>query len=263
MDNKVILEVKDLYKSFFTKAEEMPVLKGISFTVEQGTFLTIIGPSGCGKSTLLHSILGLEEPTKGNILVFGEDLYSKSEKERTDYRKYHIGMVYQQSNWIKSLSLVENVAFPLLIAGYSKAESVKKALEMIVLVHMYDWREYNPVELSSGQQQKAALARAMITHPEIIVADEPTGSLDFKSGQELISLIQVLHSMGKTILMVTHDLEYVKYSTTVIKLFNGQVVKTMDGKEKEMISQEMDKEIQESTGAINDGGYYQSPVTPA
>lgn len=141
-------------------------------------------------------------------------------------------MVYQQPNWIKSLTVLENVAFPLLLRGAAKAVSLNKAEEIIKTLAMSDWANYVPTELSSGQQQRIALARALVTDPEVIIADEPTGNLDFESGQELMTLMTKLNKQGKTIVMVTHDLEYLSYSTEAIEMFNGKVIDTYNQTDK-------------------------------
>ncbi len=210
-------------KSFHVGTQDVPILKDITFEVHIGDFLIIYGPSGCGKSTLLHIILGLEPPTKGQIQVLSHNIYSMDEDERADFRKIHIGMVYQQANWIRSLTVLENVAFPLTLLGTERLSALDRAGKMLVRLEMKEWASYVPTELSSGQQQKIALARALISDPELIIADEPTGNLDFESGQELMRLLTELNEHGKTILMVTHDLEYLKFAKTAIHMFNGQI----------------------------------------
>lgn len=222
---RVIIKTSSLHKSFYTGIQEVPVLKGLSFDVEKGTFLIIFGPSGCGKSTLLHVVLGLETPTKGEVNFLGEDLYQNtSEDYRSDLRKKHVGMVYQQPNWVKSLTVVENVAFPLLLLGVEKKKTLEKAHQTLKSVEMVDWANYLPTELSSGQQQRVALARALVADPKLIIADEPTGNLDYESGQELMQLLTDLNRQGKTIIMVTHDLEYLRFAKTAIQMFDGKVI---------------------------------------
>ena len=177
-----IISVQHVSKSFHVGTQDVPVLKDISFEVKPLDFLIIFGPSGCGKSTLLHTILGLEEPSQGNVYFLGKNLYDGiTEDDRADFRKVHAGMVYQQPNWIRSLTVVENVAFPLLLLGQDKYQNLEKAREILKTVEMLDWQNYIPNELSSGQQQRVALARALITNPEVIIADEPTGNLDYES----------------------------------------------------------------------------------
>lgn len=227
------IKLQDIRKSFHVGIQDVEILKGITFNVEQGDFVVIIGPSGCGKSTLLHTILGLEAPTAGYVEILGEDIYgNKDEDYRSVYRKKHIGMIYQQPNWIKSLSVVENVAFPLSLLGMRKDLALVKAWEFLSSVGMKNWSGHVPTELSSGQQQKIALVRALITDAQIIVADEPTGNLDYTSGQDLMNMMVDLNNKGKTIIMVTHDLEYLKYSKTAIRILDGQVEGIYRGEEK-------------------------------
>lgn len=227
------IKLKDIKKTFHVGIQDLEILKGITFDVDEGDFVIIIGPSGCGKSTLLHTILGLEGPTSGVIEVLGENIYdNKDEDYRSVFRKKHIGMIYQQPNWIKALSVVENVAFPLSLLGIRKDLALVKAWEILSQIGMKNWANHGPTELSSGQQQKVALARALISDAKIIVADEPTGNLDYTSGQDLMKLMMDLNSKGKTIIMVTHDLEYLKYSKTAVRMLDGKVEGIYRGEEK-------------------------------
>jgi len=200
-------------------------LKNVSVEIMNEDFTIIFGPSGCGKSTLLHTILGLEQPTEGSVVFLDTNLYEDTDEDfRSEFRKKHIGMVYQQPNWIKSLNVIENVAFPLLLLGKDKADCITESNKILEAVGMNQWLAYSPSELSSGQQQRVALARALITNPEVIIADEPTGNLDYEAGQKLMELLTDLNKReGKTILMVTHDLEYLKYAKTGVGMINGTV----------------------------------------
>ncbi|MBZ0317863.1 MAG: ABC transporter ATP-binding protein [Anaerolineae bacterium] len=223
--HKTVINVDRLSKTFEVKATRVPVLKDINLKVEGGEFIIITGPSGCGKSTLLHILLGLEPPTGGNVEFLGHQLYQgMSEDERTEIRKKDVGMVYQQPNWIKALTVLENIMFALRINGQTNEEAKKKALAVLQMVGMDNWQDYIPTELSSGQQQKVALARAVVTNPQIIIADEPTGNLDFKSGQELMELLKKLNSEGRTVIMVTHDLEYMSFASRSLIMFDGKIV---------------------------------------
>jgi putative ABC transport system ATP-binding protein len=218
------IKVDRIYKSFDTLESKVNVLNGISFTVAKGDFVVIIGPSGCGKSTLLHVMLGLEAPTAGTIFMNGNDIFKDFDPDRlTDYRKSNVGMVFQQSNWVQALNVAENVAFPLILQGKTKAEALDRSNVMLDMVGMKPWDYYNPMELSSGQQQKVALARALITDPDIIYADEPTGNLDYTGGQATVELLRSLSDQGKTVIMVTHNRDYIKYAKTEISIFEGKV----------------------------------------
>ncbi len=227
-----IITANAITKTFHVGSQDVSVLKGISFTVDKGDFLVIFGPSGCGKSTLLHGLLGLEEPTSGTITVLGKNIYDGwVEDNRSEFRKSHIGMVYQQPNWIKALTVLENVSFPLLMLGITKQEAQTKAFEELRSIGMENWVNYLPGELSSGQQQKVSLARALVTNPELIIADEPTGNLDYESGEELMELLVPLTQKEKTVIMVTHDLEYLKFATRALKMFDGEVKDHFEGKD--------------------------------
>lgn len=230
--NKTAIQIESLDKSFPVANGVVRVLKNIDLQIEKGKFIIIYGPSGCGKSTLLHTILGLEKPTNGKVSIFGKDLYKEySEDSLSEFRKNNIGMVYQQSNWIKSINVLENVIFPLVLLGEKKESRLEKGKAILKSVGMLDWAQYHPSELSSGQQQKVSLARALITNPSIIIADEPTGNLDYDSGKELLSFLTGFNKQqGKTILMVTHDLQYLKNADIAIKLFDGEVEKVFSPK---------------------------------
>lgn len=222
---QTLIELQNVHKSFTVGGSQVEVLKGISLTIKGGEFVIIFGPSGCGKSTLLHTLLGLEPPTSGKVLVENEDFYgNKTDDDRGLYRRHKVGMIYQQPLWVHALNVAENISLPLYLLDQDEttvAEKAKKALEKVGLT---EWASYTPTELSSGQQQKISLARSLMTDPLMIVADEPTGNLDTVSGQELLDTFIDLVKNGKTIIMVTHDLEYLKYATRVFHMIDGQVV---------------------------------------
>ena len=219
-----IIRADEVFKAFDIGTQMVLVLKGVTFSVTRGDFMVLFGASGCGKSTLLHILLGLEPPTKGTVTFLGEDMYAnRDEDDRAQFRKHHIGMVYQQSNWVKSLTVLENVAFPMMLLGVDKTTSLEKAYATLQIMKMENWADYHPMELSGGQQQRVAVARAIITEPEVLVADEPTGNLDYEAGQNLMYLLNDLNQMGKTIIMVTHDLEYIRYSKTALNMKDGRI----------------------------------------
>ncbi|HEX8974348.1 MAG TPA: ABC transporter ATP-binding protein [Patescibacteria group bacterium] len=236
---RTLIDVCNVFKSFQVGVQNIPVLKDVSFEVKERDFVIIHGPSGCGKSTLLYTLLGLEVPTGGFVYFFDTDFYKETnEDQRAMMRKKHIGMVYQQSNWVKSLNVLDNVALPLLLKGASQQEARIQAVKMLQVVHMDQWAYYHPTELSSGQQQKVAVARALITDPDIIVADEPTGNLDYESGMDVLHLLGDLNHLGKAVVMVTHDLEYLKYAKTIVKMKDGQIVEIYDESSKRNVSVE-------------------------
>jgi len=233
-NHQAAIKIDQVSKTFHVGIQDAQVLKDITLEIKSGDFAVIFGPSGCGKSTLLHVILGLEEPTQGKVSILGQDLYTQwNEDERANLRKQNIGMVYQQPRWIRALNVIENVAFPLSLLGGEKAAGLSKAMEVLKLVGMTEWAKYLPSELSSGQQQKIALSRALITSPDILITDEPTGNLDYESGQELMKLLADLNQKtNKTFLMVTHDLEYIKFAKTAVEMFDGQLKQIYQEKDK-------------------------------
>lgn len=232
-----LISLSKVAKSFVVGSQVVPVLKDVNLSINRGDFAIIVGPSGCGKSTLLHTMLGLEKPTAGEAYLGQHNLYQNTtEDDRSSWRQKYMGVVYQQSNWIKALNVRENVAFPLLLTGKTREEGLMKAQTKLKEVGMENWAFYIPTELSSGQQQRVALARALITDPELLIADEPTGNLDFKNGVELMEfLVELNTTQKKTIIMVTHDLEYLKYAKRAIRMFSGEIVGEYTGSQKDKL----------------------------
>jgi len=220
-----IIETVDLNKEFHIGDRMLPVLRGIDLEIYDGMFAIVYGPSGCGKSTLLHTILGLEQPTTGIVRVDGIELFKMGENERANFRGKRIGMVFQQANWIKSLNVVDNVALPLNIAGWTEEKAKKKAINVLQLFGLKRLAERQPGELSGGEQQRINLARALTTDPQIILADEPTGNLDKKAGLELMTLLKSLNEKSnKTIVLVTHNPEYYRYASQLLQMEDGQII---------------------------------------
>ncbi len=237
-NREIILKTENVKMDFNVGGQIVSVLKGISLEIKKGDFAVIFGPSGCGKSTLLHCILGMEKPTSGKVIIDGSDLTTMVEDEIVTFRKTRIGIVFQQSIWIKSLNVIENVSFPNVLKGMKVEEAQKLALENLKEVKLGDWADHHPSSLSSGQQQRVSLARALTLDPLIIVADEPTGNLDTVAGDELINLLVKLNQEeGKTIIMVTHDLEYLKFATKLFHIIDGLLVEEFGNKEAIKMSQ--------------------------
>ncbi len=235
-----LVVVEDVNKDYMVGGQMVKILKGISITINRGDFFIIFGPSGCGKSTLLHAVLGLEKPSIGRVTFLGNDFNKMNDDEISTFRKNKVGLVFQASYWVKSLSVIENVAFPLFLKGMMPASAAVIAKEKLSLMGMADWADYSPSELSSGQQQKVGLARSLVVDPEVIIADEPTGNLDSTSGEELMNLLKKLNEEnGKTIIMVTHDLEYMKYANRVIHIIDGKIVEEFDATSKRKLSKYM------------------------
>ncbi|MBP9738796.1 ABC transporter ATP-binding protein [Candidatus Saccharibacteria bacterium] len=217
----------DVSKTFKLGDHTVDVLFSVSFDVPAASFSIIHGPSGSGKSTILNTLIGLEPPTSGNVCIDGVDFYKLSADERASFRAETIGMVHQDNYWVNSLSAVENVALPLLLAGWHKKKALILANQSIQRVGLEQYAHYNPTVLSGGQQQRISFARATITRPKLLVADEPTGNLDTKTGDHIVSLLQQFNTEYKTtIVLVTHNLDLLKLGDNDISIQDGRVVDT-------------------------------------
>lgn len=222
-ENRVVV-VRGLKKDFVIGESKIPVLQGVDVDIEEGDFAMLVGPSGCGKSTLLHVIYGLESPTEGSVCIKGNDIWSHTKNWRADFRNTSVGFIPQQAFWLKSLSVLENIAVPSIIGGLSYHKGLKRGAQMLELVGMSDWANHRPYDLSGGQQQRIALARALLLNPWFIIADEPTGNLDQNSGVQLMDLIKDFNEKFKiTVLMVTHNPKQYKYATKVFEMLDGKM----------------------------------------
>ena len=218
-----IVEVRDLHKSFTRGSEIIEVLQGLTLDVGAGEFLALMGPSGSGKTTLLNLIAGLDRPTEGVIRV-GENIISEmSESELARWRTRHVGFVFQFYYLLPVLTAYENVELPLLLLPLTKDQRKKQVHTALDLVNLTDRMDHRPGQLSGGQQQRVGIARAMVTDPTLIVADEPTGDLDTKSAEEILTIMEVLRTqLNKTIIMVTHDPKAAAHAQRVLHLEKGQ-----------------------------------------
>jgi len=252
MENKKIIEVRNITKEFNVGKSKISVLSNMDFDILRGEFIMIVGPSGSGKSTLLNIINGWLEPEHGDIYINGQNIYLKDEKERLALAQKHISIVHQSPSWLKSLSVIENIALPMMVRGADRSSSLRRAGEIIDLLALEEIGHHNPIDISGGQQQRIALLRSLITNPDVLIMDEPTGSLDQSSGLILMFLLSTLNKkIGKTIIMATHDLGLLKYATRVLYINKGKV-------EREEINEKDFKPI-ESVGDILDikkGGAY-------
>lgn len=223
-EQETVIIVKDLKKSFHVGNQDIPVLHGINLEINRGEFVLLVGPSGCGKSTLLHSIYGLESPTEGTVIIGEDDIWAKTKDWRANFRNKYIGFIPQQPFWIKSLTVIENIAIPGIISGKTFNESIPLAAKLIELVGMGEWANHRPFDLSGGQQQRIALARSLLLDPKFLIADEPTGNLDMKAGETLMTLLKnISEQFGITIMMVTHNMDQYKFGSRIINMVDGQI----------------------------------------
>ena len=219
-----MLKVENLKKSFFTEEVETLALGGVSFEVKEGEFVAVMGPSGCGKSTLLNILGLLDNPTGGSYCLLGKEVGGLKERERTQFRKGNLGFVFQSFNLIDEMTVFENVELPLVYMGVKASERKKRVNEILDRMNISHRATHFPQQLSGGQQQRVAIARAVVSNPKLVLADEPTGNLDSKNGQEVMHLLQELNREGTTIIMVTHSQHDAQFASRTICLFDGQVV---------------------------------------
>ena len=218
------INITNLNKSFVNGREISKVLKDINLNVEEGEFVSIMGPSGCGKSTLLYLLGGLDQPTSGTVCINGTDLAKLSEKKLCEMRNNKIGFVFQFYNLVPNLSVEDNIALPLMIAGKKRSAYADRIEEVLDIIGMKDKRKLTPRELSGGQQQRVAIARALVFDPDIIFLDEPIGNLDSKTGTKIMELFRDINrKYGKTIVQVTHSEEAVLYGTKLVRVRDGQI----------------------------------------
>ena len=220
-----VVMIRDLSKIYLQGEINVTALNNISLDIRAGEFLALMGPSGSGKSTLLHIIAGIDRPTNGQCFVQGIDVTRLNESELADWRNQNVGFVFQTFNLIPVLTAYENVELPLLLTRLAGRERRKLVLTALELVGLADRARHLPKQLSGGQEQRAAIARALVTDPSLVVADEPTGNLDSQSAQEVLTILQALsRSAGKTVIMVTHDPKAAAFGSRSIHLEKGELV---------------------------------------
>ncbi len=221
----IAVAVKDVCKNFVLGQEEVKVLKDLTFNIEKGEFVSLMGPSGSGKSTLLYLIGGLDEPTRGQILVNDKELKTMKDLEESIMRRRELGFVFQFYNLIPNLNVEDNIMLPILLDGKNPKKYESNLNEILDLVGLEDRRYHTPRELSGGQQQRVAIARALISDPEIIMADEPIGNLDSVTGTEIMELFQKINlEKKKTIIQVTHSESAAQYGNRIIRLKDGRIL---------------------------------------
>ncbi len=222
--HKTAIELENVWKTYYLGDNTVHALKGLSFKVKKGEFVAIVGKSGSGKTTAVNQIGCLDTPSQGDVVLDGHRVSNLSESQLAIIRGKKIGYIFQKFNLIKTLSSQENVELPMIFQGISKEERSKKAQELLEKLDMGERLINKPSELSGGQQQRVAIARALANEPEIILADEPTGNLDSKTGITVMESLKRLHKEGKTIILVTHDDKLSHYAHRIITLIDGKVV---------------------------------------
>jgi putative ABC transport system ATP-binding protein len=218
-----LVRLVDVQKIYVMDQVEVPALQGITLSIAKGEFVSMMGPSGSGKSTLMNLIGCLDRPTRGKVFIDRKDVSKLNDNSLAEIRREKIGFVFQQFNLIPRLSALENVTLPMWFAGMDKNRRVKRAATLLERVGLQERITHKPTELSGGERQRVSIARALANDPELILADEPTGNLDSKSGNEILELLESLNNDGKTIIMVTHDQDYGRRAQRMIKLKDGLI----------------------------------------
>ncbi len=240
-----VIRITNVSRIFHVGDSEVHALKDLDIEVYEGEFVSIMGPSGSGKSTAVNMVGCLDLPTKGQIYLDGKNIANLEESELAQIRGKKIGFIFQKFNLIPTLTALENVALPMLFQGIDVEERNKKAKKLLEMVDLADRINHKPTELSGGQQQRVAIARSLSNDPQVILADEPTGNLDSKTGIKILEFLDKLHKEGKTIIMVTHDADLAKYADRVIYLKDGAVVENKkmknNVKNKEQIKRRLKK----------------------
>lgn len=219
-----IIKVENVKKIYRMGDNEVRALDGVSLVVEEGEFLIVMGPSGSGKTTLLHLMGCLDKPTEGEIYIASTPVSKLNDSQLAKIRNKMVGFVFQQFNLLPRLTALENVELPMIYAGVPKSARRKKAKELLELVGLGDRLHHRPTQLSGGQMQRVAIARALANDPMVLLADEPTGNLDSKSGEEILKIFSELNERGQTIIIVTHDPEVAKHADRIVRMRDGKIV---------------------------------------
>lgn len=223
-NTEYIIEIKDMYKIYKMGDNEVRALNGVNLQIKPHEFVAIIGPSGSGKSTLMNMIGCLDTPTSGEYYIDGHEVSTLGEDEQASIRNKEIGFIFQQYNLLQKLTVEENVELPLIYAGVSPAQRKQMAKAALERVELYGRRFHKPTELSGGQQQRTSIARALAARPPIILADEPTGALDSKTGTEVLNMLKELHQEGKTVILITHDNKIAHEADRIVRIKDGEIV---------------------------------------
>ena len=229
-----IIEVKNVTKIYKVGTERITALDNVSFTINKGDFCCLLGSSGSGKSTLLNLMAGIEKISKGEILIHGKDVCKMGEQQLAKFRQKYLGFVFQSYNLLPALNAIENVSLPLVFKEVKAKERVNRAKEMLIAVGLKERMKHKPNQMSGGQQQRVGIARAFVTNPEIVFADEPTGNLDSKTANEIMEIIKKIATEKKqTIVMVTHDVNMAKYANKIVHIHDGHIEKIVEVNENE------------------------------
>ncbi len=220
------MQIKDVVKTFPVGGGEITVLKGLSFDVKSGEFISIVGPSGNGKSTLLNMITGIDRPTRGEVIVTGREVHKMSENQLAAWRGQHVGIIFQFFQMLPALTLLQNVMLPMDFAKkFTPRERKERAMQLLESVDLADQANKLPGNVSGGQQQRAAIARALANDPDLLVADEPTGNLDTRTANDVFDMFVQLVKQGKTLVMVTHDKELSRRVPRVVEIIDGKITR--------------------------------------
>ena len=223
MENHYVIYMNDIIKSYKMGKNKLTVLDKVSLKINKGEFVAILGPSGSGKSTLMNIIGCIDVPDSGEYMLAGENIKARNEDELAHIRNKEVGFVFQKFNLLTKYTALHNVAFPLLLRGLDKKHAYEKATSTLEKVGLGDRITHKPMELSGGQQQRVSIARALVGEPNILLADEPTGNLDSKSGSEIIEIFQELHGEGNTIILITHDRSIAQRANRIIQVMDGRI----------------------------------------
>lgn len=218
-----ILRMHDIVKEYEMAGEVQTVLKGIDLTVEEGEFLAVLGPSGSGKSTLMNIIGCLDVPTRGEYILSERKIGEQDEKMLAHIRSKEVGFIFQSFHLLQKQTALENVELPMIYAGFPKRERMERAKEMLKKVGLSDKMNHYPNQMSGGQQQRVAIARAISTNPTILLADEPTGALDQRTGEQVMQLFHALNDEGRTIIMITHDAKIAAHAKRIVRILDGNI----------------------------------------
>jgi putative ABC transport system ATP-binding protein len=219
-----MIDIKDMYKIYTMGQNEVTALNGINLHIDAHEFVSVVGPSGSGKSTLMNMLGCLDVPTSGTYTLDGQEVSKLNDNKLAEIRNYKIGFVFQKFNLLQKLSAVENVELPLVYQGVHAREARERAIKSLAIVGLEDRMSHKPNELSGGQQQRVAIARALVTNPPVILADEPTGALDSKTGIEVIEILRKLNENGNTIILITHDNGLALKAKRMVRISDGQIV---------------------------------------